>query len=106
MANDYTIRYDKKIYQVARADIRPGLRNATVRVEERLDQRVWVRFRDRYVTVSVCDPAPVKTKPAHSVPARQVSTPRRGTPGSTWMEGFDLRQSPPLWKIVRREQGA
>jgi len=44
VANDYTIRYDKKIYQIARPDIRPGLRNATVRVEERRDQRVWVRF--------------------------------------------------------------
>jgi len=105
VANDYTIRYDKKIYQIARPDIRPGLRNATVRVEERRDQRVWVRFRDRYLRVSVCDPEPVRTQPVTSLAARQVATtPRRGTPGSTWMKGFNLRKSPPLWKIVQQEQ--
>ena len=52
VANDYTIRYNTRIYQIARADIRPGLRGGTVRVEERRDQRVWVRFRDRYLKVS------------------------------------------------------
>ena len=105
VAHDYTIRYDKKIYQIARADIRPGLRSATVRVEERRDQRVWVRFRDRYLAVSVCDPATVRVKSAASVPARPVSTPRRTKPESTWMKGFNQRRSPPLWKIVQQEQG-
>ena len=106
VANDYTLRYDKKIYQIAAADIRPGLRNATVRVEERRDQTLWVRFRDRYVAVSVCDPAQGRAKPVASRPARPVSAPRRAHPGSTWMNGFHLRQSPPLWKIVRQEQSA
>ena len=54
VGNDYTIRYNNKQYQITRADIRPGLRGATVRVEERLDQSVWVRFRERYLTVRVC----------------------------------------------------
>ena len=71
VVNDYTIRYDKKIYQIARGEIRSGLRGATVRVEERLDQSVWVRFRERYLTVRVCAsqskapaPAPVPKLPA------------------------------------------
>jgi len=106
VANDYTIHYDKKIYQIARADIRPGLRGAAVRVEERADQSVWVRFRDRYLTVSGCDPVRgVRPAPGVSAPVRPILTPRRGNPGSTWMKGFNLRQSPPLWKIVRQEQG-
>jgi hypothetical protein len=25
--------------------------------------------------------------------------------GSSWMEGFDLRKSPPLWKIMRQGRG-
>lgn len=106
VANDYTIHYDKKIYQIARADIRPGLRGATVRVEERADQSVWARFRDRYLTVSVCDPVRgVRPAPSVSAPARPIITPRRGNPASTWMKGFDLQQSPPLWRILRQEQG-
>jgi DNA-binding Lrp family transcriptional regulator len=102
VANDYTIRYDKKLYQIARADIRPGLRGATVRVEERRDGRVWVRFRDRYVTVSVCEsqPQPVAPRPVPNLPAAA-----RGHRDSTWMKGFDLRKSPPLWQILRHEQG-
>lgn len=102
VANDYTIRYHTQKYQIPRADIRPGLRGATVRVEERRDQTVWVRFRDRYLEVSRCEPVPQRTR---SASARSISTPRRGTPGSPWMKDFHLRQSPPLWKIIRQEQG-
>jgi hypothetical protein len=29
VANDYTIRNDKKIYQISRVEIRPGLRGAS-----------------------------------------------------------------------------
>jgi DNA-binding Lrp family transcriptional regulator len=106
VANDYTIRYNTHIYQITRADIRPGLRGGTVRVEERRDQTVWVRFRDRYLGVSVCQPIPRPSQPVPSALLRPISTPRRGTPGSTWMKGFDLRQGPPLWKIMRQEQGS
>ncbi len=74
---------------------------ATVRVEERRDQRVWVRFRDRYLKVSLCDPEPQPTRSASPARGR---TPRRGTPGSTWMKEFHLRKSPPLWKIMQQEQ--
>jgi transposase len=102
VANDYTLRYNGKTYQIPRTDIRPGLRGATVRVEERRDQTVWVRFRDRSLEVSRCEPMPERVKPSPS--ARSVSTPRRGTPGSPWMKDFHLRQSPPLWKIMRQEQ--
>jgi transposase len=102
VANDYTIRYNTRKYQIARTDIRPGLRGATVRVEERRDQTVWVRFRDRSLEVSRCEPVP---QPTRSASARAISKPRRGTPGSPWMKDFHLGQSPPLWKIMRQEQG-
>jgi transposase len=104
VANDYTIRYNTKIYQITRADIRPGLRGGTVRVEERRDRTVWVRFRDRYLKVNVCEPVANRTQPAASASARPIATPRRGTPGSRWMKGFDLSQGPPVWKIMSSEQ--
>ena len=44
VANDYTIRYQGKMYQIAQSGIRPGLRGGTVRVELRLDGSLAVRF--------------------------------------------------------------
>ena len=72
VANDYTIRYHQKIYQIARADLRPGLRGATVRVEERGDRSVWVRFRDRYLTVKVCEPLARPQPPPVREPVRKI----------------------------------
>jgi len=105
VANNYTIRYNNKQYQITRADIRPGLRGATVRVEERGDHSVWVRFRDRYLTVTLCDLAQGGTKTTAPAPARKLRRPSRGKLGSSWMEGFDLRKSPPLWEIMQQERG-
>ena len=103
VANDYTIRYDRNLYQIARADLRPGLRGATVRVEERGDRSVWVRFRDRYLTVSVC-PVPPRAVPEAKV--ADFPKPSKGKRASLWAKGFELKKSPPLWRILRQEQGA
>ena len=61
--NDYSIHLDSKIYQIARQDIRSGLRGAVVRVEKRRDGCVAVRFRDRYVGVSICEQRPMLALP-------------------------------------------
>jgi DNA-binding Lrp family transcriptional regulator len=103
VANNYTIRYNNTQYQITRAEIRPGLRGATVRVEERLDQSVWVRFRGRYLTVRVCGSQSQAPVPA-PVPKLRPSSP--APPASTWMKGFSLRSSPPLWKIIQEERGS
>jgi len=103
VANDYTIRYDKKIYQIARGEIRAGLRGATVRVEEQLDQSVWVRFRGRYLTVRMCA---TQSKAPVPAPAPKLRPSSPAQPESTWMKGFSLRSSPPLWKIIQEERGS
>jgi hypothetical protein len=105
VANDYTIRYDKKIYQIARADLRPGLRGATVRVEERGDRSVWVRFRDRYLRVKGCEPlARPQPQPARE-PVRKIPRVSARPQARRWMEGFSLNNSPPLWKVLQHEAG-
>ncbi len=43
VTNDSTLRYAGQLYQIARRDVRTGLRDGTVRVEQRLDRSVWVR---------------------------------------------------------------
>ena len=101
VANDYTIRYDKKIYQIARAEIRPGLRGATVRVEERFDQSVWVRFRDR-LRVRRCESQPHTPVPV-PLPKLRPSSPAK--PNSPWIRGFSLRNSHPPRKIMYQERG-
>jgi transposase len=101
VANDYTLRYAGQLYQIARTDIWPGLRGGAVRVERRLDQSIWVRFRDHYLQVAPCaakpQPPPPDPSPTPTQAVKKSRTPSR------WMEGFKLRESPPLWKILREE---
>jgi hypothetical protein len=80
----YTIQFDSRIYRIARADIRAGLRGAQVRIEVRLDGSMAVRFRDRYVEVSECLVRPKVTAPARK-PKKHASGPR---PKSQWMKNF------------------
>ena len=47
VTNDYTVRYDGKLYQIDRRDIRTGMRKAWVRVEQRLDGTIAVQFQGR-----------------------------------------------------------
>jgi transposase len=104
VANDYTIRYNNKQYQIARTDIRPGLRGATVRVEERWDDAVWVRFRDGYLNVEICDgqigPQPLPARPRE----KKVSKASPNRKASNWMEGFKLEKSLPVWKVIKQER--
>jgi hypothetical protein len=70
VTNDYTIRFASHLYQIARPDIRTGLRGANVRIESRLDGSMKVRFQQHYLCVSQClvqpkekiDPAPAVRK--------------------------------------------
>src|SRR5256712_943916 len=97
---DYTIRYQGKIYQIARGDIRAGLRGGRVRVEQRLDGSLAVKFREHYVSTAECQPRP-KTPP----PPKPVSSKKpRSKAARTWMKDFNLQQSPPLWAILQSER--
>ena len=66
VTNDYTVRYDGKVYQIDRRDVRTGMRKAWVRVEERLDGTIAVQFQGRYVRVRRCAPAVARTGVAQS----------------------------------------
>jgi hypothetical protein len=92
---DYTIQLDNKIYQIARQDIRTGLRGAIVRVEKRGDGSVSVRFRDHYLSVSICEQRPKLSPPKPPGKARRALKPR---PASKWCKNFDLKKSPKVWQ--------
>ena len=107
VSNDYTIRYAGQVYQIARSEVRPGLRGGSVRVEKRLDGSTWVRFRDRYLTITPCEARPKAEAGEAAVPppAPRPSPSSLDSKRSPWMEGFDLRKSPPLWAILQGAAG-
>jgi len=95
VTSDYTIRYQGKIYQIARADIRPGLRGGQVRVEQRLDGSLAVKFRQHLLGVAEC-----LTPPKTPAPLKPISAPKpRPQVAHNWMKDFHLHQSPP-WRVI------
>jgi len=96
VASDYTIRYQGKVYQIARGDIRPGLRGGPVRVEQRLDGGMAVKFRQYTLGVAECQP-----QPRTPLRARRVIAPKAGPKMvHNWMKDFHLRKSPPMGVIL------
>jgi hypothetical protein len=103
VANDYTIRFQGRLYQIARQDVRPGLRGGNVRVEARLDGSLAVRFQNRYLGVSVCQPRP-KAQPVQREAAAQArhAKPRRPSEASREAIGQLFQgKSLPVWLAGR-----
>ena len=95
--NDYTIRWDSKLYRIDRTEVRPGMRGGLVRVEARLDGTLAVRFRDRYVRIEPCVQCQKTALPQR--PARKSAQPHR-QPAEAARRGLDrLFRSPslPVW---------
>ena len=93
VTNDYTVRYDAKVYQIDRRDIRTGMRKAWVRVEERLDGTIAVQFQGGYVRVRRCVPPlcdEVSPKTTEAQPPRPTGKPKSK---SRWMENFSVRRA-------------
>jgi transposase len=101
VANNYTVRYDGKLYQIDRQDVCVGLRTARVHVEERLDGMLAVRFRDRYLRVHDCE------QPSYQSPSpetRNVKPPQQSGPAklkSAWMKNFSVRSGPSLRRAIK-----
>ena len=96
VTSDYTIRYQGKIYQIARGDIHPGLRGGRVRVEQRLDGSLAVKFRQYRLRVAECQP-----QPKRPLSPKRVIAPKAGPKVvHNWMKDFHLQKSPPLGVIL------
>lgn len=98
--NGYIVRYQNKLHQIDRNDVRVGLRGSKLRVEQRLDGSVAMRFADRYLRTQVCEqprPAAATTQPALPAKSRQGA---HAGGKSRWMEGFWERPSPTLKQAI------
>jgi transposase len=93
VTNDYTIRWRAKFYQIDRRDVRPGMRKAMVRVEQRLDGSLAVRFQDGYVRVRRCAPPLAGARLPKA--AAKASPPKSPQPKrkSDWMKNFSVRSA-------------
>jgi hypothetical protein len=90
VTNDYTVRYDAKVYQIDRRDVRTGMRKAWVRVEERLDETIAVQFQGRYLRVRRCAPplcGVVSPQTTQAKPPRPTGKPKNK---SSWMNNFSF----------------
>jgi transposase-like protein len=100
--NDYTVRWDGQLYQIQRRAIVSGLRGANVRVEQRLDGSLAVRFGERYLAVTLCA---VAGQPEMPPAEKKPRTARRTQPGSDWNKNFDLKKSPKIWQAAALGSG-
>jgi hypothetical protein len=101
VANNYTVRYDGKLYQIDRQDVCVGLRTARVHVEERLDGMLAVRFRDKYLRVHDCEQTSYQSPSAET---RNVKPPQQSGPAklkSAWMKNFSARSGPSLSRAIK-----
>jgi len=97
VSNDFTIRMDGETYQILRSDIRRRLRGARVRVEQRRDGTLAVRFENKYLHVQLCQPGEKLRQPRI---ARSKKTPKRSPGKSQWMKGFWDRPAPTLRQAI------
>jgi transposase InsO family protein len=96
--NDYTLRWDGKLYQIERQAVVTGLRRANVRVEQRLDGSLAVRYGERYLPVQECA---VADKPKASPPVKPAKRRSAGRRGSDWNKKFDLKKGPKVWQAAQ-----
>jgi len=94
--NDYTLRWNGKLYQIDRQAVKTGLRGDNVRVEARLDGTLAVRYQERYLAVKECAAADKPKKVKTAKPAKP-----RTQRSSDWNKNFDLKKAPKIWQAAQ-----
>ena len=92
VGNDYTISWRGRRYQIPAEQAKPRMRKAVVRIEQRLDGELWLRWNQGAMLLREC-------LEADGTPARSAAQAVRNTPAPTkqpkkskarWMDGFVL----------------
>ena len=98
--NDYTIRLEGKVYRLVMESAPAGLRGAVVRVEQRLDGKLMVRFRERYWPLAACQLASKAAAPPQpkTTRARKPTRPSEGIRSS--MKKLLQKPSLPIWQAA------
>ncbi len=85
VARDYTLRWRGQTWGIPRAQVRAGLRGATVEIEQRLEGTLWVRFRGSYLSLQPCAPPGFSTSPSGLRPPGLAEKPKEPKPKSKYI---------------------
>ncbi len=100
--NDYTVSFVGKRFQIARADVRAGMKRQNLRLELRLDGTLKGRYDGRYVELSECgQKVPAPPAPPKKAPRKDHNAGGR----SRWMQGFWEQPAPPIWRAIEEANG-
>ena len=98
VTNDYTVRYNNKLYQIDRRDVRAGLRKAKVQVQERLDGTIHMCFQGQYLRIRRCAEPMKVVVPS---PAGDLCPGPKPRKKSEWMKKFFQRPGPTVGEAIR-----
>jgi hypothetical protein len=101
VTNDYTLRFDSNLYQIARAEIRTGLRGCNVRIESRLEGSLRVRFQQHYLSVSQCLVQPQANRVAIVAPHKSLAPRPAPLAVKQAHRDFLAASAMPLWKAAQ-----
>jgi len=96
--NDYTLRWNGKLYLIEAKTIPAGLRGANVRVESRLDGSLAVRHRERYLAMAECG---VPESPPVAPPSKARRVQRASEASRKGSQTFDLKKAPKLGQAIQ-----
>jgi hypothetical protein len=97
VSNDYTFSFAGRRYQIARTDVKAGMRGKSLRIELHLSGALRARFEGVYAEVSECGAKAPAAKPA----GKSVRKDHNRGGKSDWMDGFFERPGPALWEAVQ-----
>jgi hypothetical protein len=108
VAQEYTVRWAGAAYQIRRNDIGGGMRGKQVEIEQRLDQTMWMRWKQRRLQL---DRRAAEKKPSYQAawtPPRAAQKPdaverqrRRQQAPARYDEGCQRVPERPLWQAAR-----
>ena len=97
VSNDYTFSFAGRRYQIARTDVKAGMRGKSLRIELHLSGALRARFEGVYAEVSECGAKTPAAKPA----GKSVRKDHNRGGKSDWMNGFFERPGPALWEAIQ-----
>jgi hypothetical protein len=97
ISNDYTFSFVGRRFQIARQDVKAGMKGQRIRVELRLDGELRARYQGQYVAMGECGAKlPVAPKPVAKTARKDHNRGGR----SQWMKGFFDSPGTDLWKAI------
>jgi DNA-binding Lrp family transcriptional regulator len=99
IANDYTVQFEGKRYQIARSSVRVGMKGQKLRVEARLDGTIAMRFEGAYLDISASMSRHQEPPGAPAEKAIRKDHNRGGR--SRWMRDYPVMAPKPIWQAIR-----